>query len=61
MNDSPLQRSGRGLSTIRDPQFTQDAVDMSFHGCFGDGQLAADLLVASPGDDEPEDIEFTVG
>src|ERR1700761_2863560 len=46
MHNSPLQRCGRGLGAIREPQLAEQAIDVGFDRGLGNREGVGNLFVA---------------
>ena len=58
VHDSPLQRGGRSLGPIGDPQLAEQAVDVGLHRGLGDVQRGGNLFVAVPSHDQLQAPRF---
>src|SRR6478752_3415666 len=57
-NDAALDSGGRSLGSIGHTQFSEQAVDVSFHSGLGDIQRGGDLLVTAPMHDLLKNIKL---
>jgi hypothetical protein len=51
----------RGLGAIRNPHLSENAVEVTLDGPFGDREGLADLTVAPPGDHMAKDLQLAGG
>src|ERR1700677_620864 len=61
VHNSPLQRSGRSLGAIGDPQLAEQAVDVGLDRGLGDEQRRSNLLVAVAAHDQLQHLRLPPG